>query len=166
MSTKMKKPAVVRGTRTVKAARPAANAERSEGDPMGKVAAVRADTKVVRVPVPRHEEQSPAAAPASATAKTKRGKAVKEKTTTPPKHLSALDAAARVLADSAVPMRSKDMIAAMEARGLWRSPGGRTPEATLYAAIIREIAAKGDKARFRKHERGVFTLGHNASIPG
>jgi hypothetical protein len=53
-------------------------------------------------------------------------------------------------------MRAKDMIAAVEAKGLWKSPGGKTPEATLYAAIIREIAAKGKDARFKKHERGVF----------
>ena len=30
--------------------------------------------------------------------------------------------------------------------------------ATIYSAIIREIAVKGDKARFRKVERGRFTL--------
>ena len=75
------------------------------------------------------------------------------------KRVSALDAAAQVLASSSVPMRATEMIAAMEAKGLWKSPGGKTPEATLYAAIIREIAAKGDKARFRKHERGVFVPG-------
>jgi len=73
-----------------------------------------------------------------------------------PKRFSALDAAAQILAASDTPMRAKEMIAAMEAKGLWKSPGGKTPEATLYAAIIREIAAKGDKARFKKHERGVF----------
>jgi hypothetical protein len=28
----------------------------------------------------------------------------------------------------------------------------------VYAAIIREIAAKGDKARFRKTARGKFEL--------
>ena len=48
------------------------------------------------------------------------------------------------------------VLAAMEAKGLWRSPGGKTPEATLYAAIIREIAAKGKAARFSKVERGLF----------
>lgn len=53
-------------------------------------------------------------------------------------------------------MKAKEMVALMEAKGLWTSPGGKTPEATLYAAIIREITAKGDQARFRKHERGVF----------
>lgn len=75
------------------------------------------------------------------------------------KRLSALDAAAQVLKASAVPMRATEMIAAMEAKGLWKSPGGKTPEATLYAAIIREIAGKADKARFKKHERGVFVPG-------
>ncbi len=59
-------------------------------------------------------------------------------------------------------MRAKEMIAAMEAKGLWASPGGKTPEATLYAAIIREIAAKGNAARFKKHERGVFVAGKGA----
>lgn len=78
------------------------------------------------------------------------------------KRVSALDAAAQVLAASEVPMRAKEMIAAMEAKGLWRSPGGKTPEATLYAAIIREIAAKGTAARFKKHERGVFVAGKGA----
>ncbi len=79
-----------------------------------------------------------------------------------PKRVSALDAAAQVLAASEVPMRAKEMIAAMETKGLWRSPGGKTPEATLYAAIIREIAAKGTAARFKKHERGVFVAGKGA----
>jgi hypothetical protein len=79
-----------------------------------------------------------------------------------PKRVSALDAAAQVLAASEVPMRAKEMVAAMEAKGLWRSPGGKTPEATLYAAIIREIAAKGTAARFKKHERGVFVAGKGA----
>jgi len=86
----------------------------------------------------------------------------KEATPAPMKRVSALDAAAQVLAASEVPMRAKEMIAAMEAKGLWTSPGGKTPEATLYAAIIREIAAKGTAARFKKHERGVFVAGKGA----
>ena len=73
-----------------------------------------------------------------------------------PKRMGVLDAAAKVLSDSKEPMRAGDMITAIEAKGLWKSPGGKTPEATLYAAIIREIAAKGTKARFKKHDRGVF----------
>jgi hypothetical protein len=62
----------------------------------------------------------------------------------------------RVIAGSKEPMQATDMIAAMEAKGLWKSPGDKTPEATLYAAIIREIAAKGKAARFAKHDRGLF----------
>jgi hypothetical protein len=79
-----------------------------------------------------------------------------------PKRASALDAAAQVIAGAKVPMRAKEMIAEMEAKGLWKSPGGKTPEATLYAAIIREIAAKGEKARFKKHDKGVFVAGKGA----
>ncbi|MBX3408081.1 MAG: winged helix-turn-helix domain-containing protein [Phycisphaeraceae bacterium] len=79
-----------------------------------------------------------------------------------PKRMGVLDAAAQVLAASKVPMRATEMIAAVEAKGLWKSPGGKTPEATLYAAIIREIAAKGKDARFKKHERGVFVATNHA----
>ena len=86
-------------------------------------------------------------------------KAPKEKK---PKRVSALDAAAQVIAGAKVPMRAKEMVAEMEAKGLWKSPGGKTPEATLYAAIIREIAAKGEKARFKKHNKGVFVAGKGA----
>jgi len=73
-----------------------------------------------------------------------------------PKRLSALDAAAAVLGVSDKPMRASEMIAAMSTQGLWRSPGGKTPEATLYAAITREISKQGPQARFRKVERGLF----------
>ncbi|MBX3366931.1 MAG: winged helix-turn-helix domain-containing protein [Phycisphaeraceae bacterium] len=74
-----------------------------------------------------------------------------------PKRISALDAAAKVLAESDRPLRAIDMIEVMHAKGLWTSPGGKTPEATLYAAITREIAAKGTDARFKKVDRGMFT---------
>jgi restriction system protein len=42
-------------------------------------------------------------------------------------------------------------------KGYWET-GGKTPEATINAAIAREIKAKGDTARFRKVQRGLFTL--------
>ncbi|MCK6475285.1 MAG: winged helix-turn-helix domain-containing protein [Phycisphaerales bacterium] len=73
-----------------------------------------------------------------------------------PKRTSALDAAAQVLQEAGKPMRAKELIAEMAARGLWTSPGGKTPEATLYAAMINEIATKGHAARFRKVDRGQF----------
>jgi hypothetical protein len=57
--------------------------------------------------------------------------------------LSALDAAAKVLGESKEPMNTKSMIEAMAAKGYWKSPGGKTPHATLYSAILREIETKG-----------------------
>ena len=72
------------------------------------------------------------------------------------KKLSAIDAAAKVLAASKEPMNAKQMIEAMAAKKLWTSPGGKTPHATLYSAILREINTKGKDARFKKTERGKF----------
>ena len=74
------------------------------------------------------------------------------------KKLSALDAAAKVLGEATEPMASKEMIEAMATKGYWTSPGGKTPHATLYAAIIREINTKGADARFVKTDRGRFAL--------
>ena len=73
-----------------------------------------------------------------------------------PKRLSAIDAAARVLADHGGEMSAREMVAAMTEQGLWSSPGGKTPDATLYSAIIREIGAKKQDARFKKTARGRF----------
>ena len=70
--------------------------------------------------------------------------------------VGALDAAARVLASSKEPLNCKALIEAMAKKGLWTSPGGKTPHATLYSAIIREIALKGKESRFVKKERGQF----------
>lgn len=91
-------------------------------------------------------------APASKNAKaaTKKDKPAKQK------KVSALDAAAQVLAASAEPMTCQAMIDTMTAKGLWSSPNGKTPSATLYAAIVREIKQKGKEARFRKTQRGQF----------
>jgi hypothetical protein len=72
------------------------------------------------------------------------------------KKLSALDAAAKVLQEAGQPMNCQDMIAAMAAKGYWTSPAGKTPAATLYSAIMREIKTKGNQARFQKTARGHF----------
>lgn len=73
-----------------------------------------------------------------------------------PKKLSAIDAAAKALAETRQAMSCKELIETMAAKGYWTSPGGKTPHATLYSAILREINAKGKDARFRKTERGKF----------
>ncbi len=84
------------------------------------------------------------------------GKAAKPAKEPKPKRMSALDAAAQVLAKAKKPMNVKELIEAMAVAGLWTSPGGKTPQATLYAAMFREITAKGKQARFRKVDRGTF----------
>jgi hypothetical protein len=74
------------------------------------------------------------------------------------KRLSALDAAAKILAETGTPMTCKELIGTMAAKGYWTSPGGATPHATLNAAILREIAVKGDLSRFVKPAPGRFAL--------
>jgi hypothetical protein len=76
----------------------------------------------------------------------------------PVEKLSQIAAAERVLADAGKPMTCGEMIEAMTAKGLWSSPAGKTPAATLYASILREIAAKGKDARFVKTARGLFAV--------
>ena len=72
------------------------------------------------------------------------------------KAMSALDAAAKILAGSKEPLSCRSLIERMAARGYWKSPGGATPHATLYSAMMREIATKGKDARFKKVDRGLF----------
>jgi len=72
------------------------------------------------------------------------------------KKVSCLDAAARVLAEAGEPLNAKQMIEAITTKGYWTSPAGKTPHATLYSAILREINVKGNDARFQKTERGKF----------
>ena len=74
------------------------------------------------------------------------------------KKLSAIDAAAKLLGETSEPMNCKAMIDAIAKKGWWSSPGGKTPHATLYSAIIREISVKGKDARFKKTDRGNFAF--------
>lgn len=98
---------------------------------------------------------------AKKTAKTPKasgGAKKKAPTSAKPKRVSALDAAVQILAKATEPMKAKELIAAMAEQGLWSSPNGKTPHATLYAAMLREITAKGSKARFCKVDRGQFAV--------
>jgi hypothetical protein len=76
------------------------------------------------------------------------------------KKLSGLDAAAKVLAESKEPLNATAIAEKAIAAG-WKT-NGKTPHATLYAAMIREIAVKGRESRFKKTERGMFTAGTQA----
>ena len=96
---------------------------------------------------------------AKTTKATKETKATAAKPATAPKEkkISGLDAAAKVLADAKAPMNAKAMVETMLAKGMWKT-GGKTPAATIYAAIIREIADKKGESRFKKTDRGLFAF--------
>ena len=70
--------------------------------------------------------------------------------------MSCLNAAAKVLVEKGEPMNCKEMIEAMATKGYWTTPGGKTPHATLYSSIAREIRDKGKESRFKKGDRGKF----------
>jgi hypothetical protein len=135
-----------------------ANAQRKQPKAAAK-AATRAAT-IAATPAANDAPATEAPATADAAAASQRPakaqRVPKPKAEPKPKRMSALDAAATVIVTATGPMRASELIAKMQADGLWTSPGGKTPEATLYAAIIREIAAKGDAARFKKADRGLF----------
>jgi len=73
------------------------------------------------------------------------------------KTLSQIEAAIKVLTKAGEPMNCQAMVEAMTKQGLWTSPGGATPEATLYSSILRDLR-KGKEARFKKTDRGQFRL--------
>jgi hypothetical protein len=61
-----------------------------------------------------------------------------------------------VLRETGQAMTCPELIAQMAAKGYWSSPKGKTPSATLYAALTREIRLKGEAARFVKTGPGRF----------
>ncbi len=109
-----------------------------------------------RSPVKKKPVQKTGSRPAAkkAPAKKTATKAVKK--------LAALDAAVQVLAEAGQPMNCREMNEAMAEKGYWTSPAGKTPSATLYSAIVRELKSKGAAARFEKVERGRFILSQAA----
>ena len=97
-------------------------------------------------------------------------KATKRKVGKPPKKASAegsggrvkgkmsgLAAAVKILGDAGGPMTTGQITEAAITKGLW-APEGKTPAATLYSAILREIGTKGKDSRFKKVARGQFEL--------
>jgi hypothetical protein len=105
---------------------------------------------------PEHAAGQPDATPT--VAKKPRTRKPKDTGNGKEKRLSALDAAAKVLEEAGQPMTCQELVAAMAAKGYWTSPNGKTPAATLYSAIAREITTKGTQSRFVKADRGKFDL--------
>lgn len=71
--------------------------------------------------------------------------------------IRAIDAAAKVLEEAGEPLSCKTIVERAFAAGYWKSEG-KSPAATIYSAMLREIQNKGDDARFRNAARGKFTL--------
>jgi len=94
-----------------------------------------------------------AATKASATAKAAKAAATKSGE----RKTSLLKAAIAVLETSDEALGAKQLVERAKAEGLWTPGAGKTPEQTLYSAMVREIKAKGENARFAK-EGGLFRI--------
>ena len=99
-----------------------------------------------------------ASATKNASAKTESVKKTKATAEPSTKKMSAIDAAAKLLAETNEPMNCKQMIEGIATKGYWTSPGGKTPAATLYSALIREITQRKAKSRFKRIAPGKFAL--------
>jgi hypothetical protein len=125
---------------------------KKKGDPTAKVPKGKKPAKgAAKKPAAEKVDATP-----KAGAKPKAEKKAKAKPDAGNKKLSAINAAYKVLADAGKAMNTQELIAAMTEKGLWTSPGGLTPAATLYSAILRELKAKGGESRFQKVEKGKF----------
>ncbi len=113
---------------------------------------IEAALKNKQQPEPDATEPEPAVGVVAGAKKTK-----KADRTPKEKKVSGLDAAVTVLAEAKTPLTTGEMVARMLETGMWKT-NGKTPAATIYAAIITEISKKGDKSRFRKVDRGLFEL--------
>jgi hypothetical protein len=82
------------------------------------------------------------------------------------KKLSGLGAAARVLVEAGKAMKAGEIVEAMTTKGYWTSKAGKTPAATIYAAIITHIAKKGTDSMFARGEvKGTFVATAAAGQP-
>lgn len=75
-------------------------------------------------------------------------------TVCPERRPSGLDPAAKILADAGEALDCKTI--AERTIGAGWVTNGKTPHATLHAAIIREIAGRLDRSRFHKVGPGLF----------
>jgi hypothetical protein len=138
---------------------PAADAARS---PTGQVSTqagkgkrkTKAPARALPEPVAAAQPQTPPPPAPTATEKPPQDGRTQQASSAP--KLSALDAAAQVLTETGTALTCQELIQIMAAKGYWTSPGGKTPAATLYAAILKELQTKGSEARFQKTAPGKF----------
>jgi hypothetical protein len=90
-------------------------------------------------------------------------KAKTAKTPKADRKMSGLDAAAKVLAESPEPMNAKAIVEQAAAKGYWASTA-KTPWATLYSAMLTDVAKRGTASRFAKVDRGLWTRSGVAAV--
>ena len=73
-----------------------------------------------------------------------------------PRGISLLAAAANLLAETGWTANCRKIVQELDERGIWSSPGGKTPNSTLYASMNREIEEKGDRSRFVRADKGLY----------
>ena len=77
--------------------------------------------------------------------------------------VSQMDAAVQILKEAGQELNCKEMVRRMIEKRLWETKG-RTPGATLSAALQRDIAKRGEASRFKKTARGLFGLSAAAQV--
>ena len=75
--------------------------------------------------------------------------------------LGLLEACAGILTECGTPKTARELSKAIIASGVW-TPGGKTPYATVTAAIILDITKKGDDSEFRRCPDGTFVHARHA----
>jgi hypothetical protein len=111
---------------------------------------IMTDKKATKKTTPAEVPAAAAAATPAAPAAPRAPRAAHAKSA-----MSVFDAAAKVLADAGKPMNAQEIAQAAIGKGYW-STNGKTPHATVHAALSREIKTAGDKSRFKRAGRGMF----------
>ena len=113
--------------------------DQRKSDALTKKALATIEGNIARIEAAERGEKpkADAKAPAKSSKSSKAPKAKREK------RMSGPDAAAKVLSESKDPLNAQDIVKAMESKGYWKSPGGKTPHATIYTAMVREIKERG-----------------------
>lgn len=71
--------------------------------------------------------------------------------------MSLVKAALAVLGRTDEALGAKQLVERAKSGGLWTPGAGKTPEQTLYSALVREIKTKGSAARITK-DGGLFRI--------
>ena len=145
-----------------RAAKPAGSTEKLRKAAIAEIEQRIAGTETSAAPkAKRSKATRPEPVTGPAKAKATAEKAAKPKREPKAKRPSGLDLAAKALEAAGQPLNAQQLAAAAIKLG-WQT-SGKTPHATLYAAVIREIAAKGRDSRFTKTERGLFASNRRAA---